>query len=46
MNNRATLDLKYVIWGQRIWETGIHAVKPWAEWKPMEDRGDITANHW
>ncbi|KAG9228435.1 hypothetical protein BJ875DRAFT_489873 [Amylocarpus encephaloides] len=45
MNHRSDLNVKYVIWGQRIWESG-SAVKPWANWKAMEDRGDITANHW
>ena len=46
MNNRATLNLKYVIWGQKIWETSVDAVKPWTSWTPMEDRGDVTQNHW
>lgn len=46
MNNRAALNLKYVIWGQRIWSVSQDTVKPWAEWRLMEDRGSITANHW
>ncbi|KAJ3961840.1 hypothetical protein N0V92_001492 [Colletotrichum tropicale] len=46
MNNRATLDLKYVIWGQRIWSPSEDSVKPWTEWRGMEDRGGVTANHW
>lgn len=32
------LDVKYVIWKQRIWMPG-------GSWKPMEDRGDPTQNH-
>ncbi|KAL0944968.1 D-alanyl-D-alanine carboxypeptidase [Colletotrichum truncatum] len=46
MNNRATLNLKYVIWGQKIWQPSVDAVKPWTQWKTMEDRGDFTQNHW
>ncbi|MCJ1428366.1 hypothetical protein MMC29_006275 [Sticta canariensis] len=46
MNNRAALRLKYVIWGQRIWDVREDKVKPWSQWKRMEDRGSITANHW
>lgn len=32
------LNVKYVIWKQRIWMPG-------GSWKPMEDRGDPTQNH-
>ena len=46
MNNRATLSLKYVIWGQKIWNPSQDTVKPWSQWRGMEDRGSITANHW
>lgn len=46
MNNRASLGLKYVIWGQKIWSPSQDAVKPWSQWRAMEDRGSITANHW
>ncbi|KAF9463386.1 hypothetical protein BDZ94DRAFT_1361383 [Collybia nuda] len=46
MNNRAALNLKYVIWGQRIWNPDVDAVKSWNSWRAMEDRGDITQNHW
>lgn len=46
MNNRATLKLKYVIWGQRIWSPSQDSVGPWTGWRGMEDRGDITQNHW
>ncbi|KAL8915811.1 MAG: hypothetical protein Q9208_008832 [Pyrenodesmia sp. 3 TL-2023] len=46
MNNRGTLNLKYVIWGQKIWSPSRDAVGPWSGWRGMEDRGSITANHW
>ncbi|KAL8702354.1 MAG: hypothetical protein Q9224_000001 [Gallowayella concinna] len=46
MNNRAALNLKYVIWGQKIWTTSRDSVGPWSGWRGMEDRGSITANHW
>jgi hypothetical protein len=46
MNNRASLGLKYVIWGQKIWNPSLDSVKPWSQWRAMEDRGSITANHW
>ncbi|KAK1760287.1 hypothetical protein QBC47DRAFT_312648 [Echria macrotheca] len=46
MNNRATLNLKYVIWGQRIWNPSVDSVKAWTSWRSMEDRGDVTQNHW
>ncbi|KAF9764353.1 hypothetical protein IL306_002820, partial [Fusarium sp. DS 682] len=45
MNNRATLKLKYVIWGQKIWDARSDTVKPWNSWKPMKDRHSITQNH-
>jgi hypothetical protein len=34
-----TLDIKYIIWKQRIWYPG-------GGWEPMEDRGDPTQNHY
>ncbi|KAL8769287.1 MAG: hypothetical protein Q9209_004669 [Squamulea sp. 1 TL-2023] len=46
MNNRAALNLKYVIWGQKIWSPSRDSVGPWSGWRGMEDRGSITANHW
>ena len=46
MNHRIELGLKYVIWGQRIWDIGHDEVKPWAKWKYQGDRGGITANLW
>ncbi|KAK4143172.1 uncharacterized protein C8A04DRAFT_29190 [Dichotomopilus funicola] len=46
MNNRATLNLKYVIYGQKIWNPSQDSVKAWTSWRPMEDRGDVTQNHW
>ncbi|KAI4184278.1 MAG: hypothetical protein L6R41_004849 [Letrouitia leprolyta] len=45
MNNRASLNLKYVIWGQKIWNPSRDSVGPWTGWRGMEDRGSITANH-
>lgn len=46
MNHRTELGLKYVIWGQRIWDIRNDQLKPWVQWDHMEDRGSITANHW
>ena len=36
--NAGQLNIKYIIWKQRIWMPG-------GSWKPMEDRGDPTQNH-
>lgn len=38
IKNQSSLNVKYVIWKQRIWMPG-------QGWKSMEDRGDATANH-
>ena len=47
MRNPGPLNLKYVIWGQKIWSpTTDGAEKPWTQWRTMEDRGDLTQNHW
>jgi len=47
MNNHARLKVKYIIWGQRIWEVSVDKTpRDWERWKKMEDRGDDTANHW
>jgi hypothetical protein len=46
MNNRASLGLKYVIWGQKIWTASRDPVQPWSQWRDMEDRGSVTENHW
>ncbi|KAG8997280.1 hypothetical protein FRB94_001074 [Tulasnella sp. JGI-2019a] len=46
MHHSGPLHVKYVIWGQRIWQPSVDSVKPWTSWKPMEDRGDVTQNHW
>ncbi|KZL77847.1 D-alanyl-D-alanine carboxypeptidase [Colletotrichum tofieldiae] len=46
MNNRNALNLKYVIWGQKIWSPSQDSVKSWSSWRTMDDRGDFTANHW
>ncbi|MEO5981581.1 MAG: hypothetical protein ABIQ13_04610 [Pedococcus sp.] len=34
-----TLNIKYIIWKQRIWYPG-------GGWKPMADRGSVTQNHY
>jgi len=44
MKNAAALKVKYVIWGQKIWQ--YDGVKSWNSWKAMEDRNDVTQNHW
>jgi uncharacterized protein YraI len=36
------LDVTYVIYEQQIWLAG----NPVSQWKPMEDRGSRTANHY
>lgn len=38
IQNQGSLNVKYVIWKQRIWMPG-------QGWKGMDDRGDATANH-
>ena len=38
IQNQGSLNVKYVIWKQRIWLPG-------QGWKGMDDRGDATANH-
>ena len=38
IQNQGALNVKYVIWEQRIWMPG-------RGWKGMEDRGGATANH-
>lgn len=38
IKNQKTLNVKYVIWEQRIWMPG-------SGWKGMSDRGSATANH-
>ncbi|WP_338751123.1 hypothetical protein [Janibacter alittae] len=37
--NAGSLNIKYVIWKQRIW-------RPGSSWSAMEDRGSATANHY
>lgn len=39
MKNKDDLDVKYIIWKQRIWTPSR------GEWKKMGDRGDDTQNH-
>ncbi|MDY2942012.1 MAG: hypothetical protein SOS98_06830 [Varibaculum sp.] len=38
ISNMDTLNIKYVIWKQRIYMGG--------GWQPMEDRGSVTQNHY
>lgn len=40
IDNAATLGVKYVIWRQRIWDA-----RNGGGWRPMSDRGGVTANH-
>ncbi|KID64475.1 D-alanyl-D-alanine carboxypeptidase, partial [Metarhizium hybridum] len=47
MRNRKDLKLKYVIWGQKIWNPTVDAEpNHWEHWRTMNDRGDVTQNHW
>ena len=46
MKNRSSLNLKYVIWGQKIWHPNVDKEKPWTSWRTMEDRNSVTQNHW
>ncbi|KAG9258818.1 uncharacterized protein F5Z01DRAFT_669558 [Emericellopsis atlantica] len=47
MDQGSAINLKYVIWGQKIWHISTDGTpKPWSQWRTMEDRGDITQNHW
>lgn len=47
MHNRKDLKLKYVIWGQKIWNPTVDAEpNHWEHWRTMNDRGDVTQNHW
>ncbi|KAK2742768.1 hypothetical protein FQN55_007711 [Onygenales sp. PD_40] len=47
MNNHESLNVMYIIWGQKIWNpSNGEAPTEWANWRDMEDRGSVTANHW
>jgi hypothetical protein len=46
MKNRKKLKLKYVIWGQRIWNPSRDKQKSWSKWRLQRDLGSITKNHW
>ncbi|KAG0638127.1 hypothetical protein HOY80DRAFT_969066 [Tuber brumale] len=47
MDNHARLKVKYIIWGQRIWNVEVDKTpRPWVQWRHMEDRGSDTQNHW
>src|SRR5699024_8248873 len=39
IKNKDDLDIKYIIWEQKIWTPNR------GDWKKMEDRGDETQNH-
>lgn len=41
INNPRVFNITYVIWQQRIWS----AARANEGWRPMENRGSITANH-
>lgn len=41
IRNAAALNVKYVIWYQRIWNVSSGATS----WRPMSDRGSPTQNH-
>ncbi|OJD25868.1 hypothetical protein ACJ73_02755 [Blastomyces percursus] len=45
MRHAGSLKVTYVIWGQKIWESG-EKVRSWSSWEQMENRGGVTANHW
>lgn len=38
--NRGSFNVKYIIWKQRIW------LPEFGYWRPMADRGSVTANHY
>lgn len=40
-NNASQFDIDYIIWDQRIWS----ASRNGEGWRPMDDRGNHTANH-
>lgn len=47
MKNRSALNLKYVIWGQKIWTASVDKTeKKWENWRTMEKRNGLTENHW
>ncbi|KAH6871827.1 hypothetical protein B0T10DRAFT_500219 [Thelonectria olida] len=46
MNHSQELNLKYVIYGQKIWNPSMDKRIPWTQWRNMDNSGDITVNHW
>ncbi|RYP02140.1 hypothetical protein DL764_005935 [Monosporascus ibericus] len=46
MNRASAQNVKYIIWGQKIWNPSRDGVSPWTSWRTMEDRNSITQNHW
>lgn len=46
MNNHSSLNVKYVIWEQRIWQVRVDKKpKPWSKWKLMKDQHNCNDNH-
>ncbi|ALN13999.1 hypothetical protein DUY81_14415 [Acidipropionibacterium acidipropionici] len=41
-SNASSLGVHYVIWSQKIW----NVQRSGEGWRPMEDRGSTTANHY
>ena len=47
MENHESLNVMYIIWGQKIWNPSAgEEPTAWENWRDMEDRGSVTANHW
>lgn len=46
VRNRDELRLGYVIWGQKIWHVKKDKEMGWDRWRTMDDREDVTQNHW
>ncbi|KAK2765075.1 hypothetical protein FQN54_008774 [Arachnomyces sp. PD_36] len=47
MDNYVDLNVMYIIWGQKIWNPSSgEEPTAWENWRDMEDRGSVTANHW
>lgn len=46
MKHAGPLKVKYVIWGQRIWNPSRDKLAPWGKWRVQPNKGGITINHW
>jgi len=46
MNRASAQNVRYIIWGQKIWNPSQDGVRSWTSWRTMEDRNSITQNHW